>query len=141
MLGIMQFRRSGLISMKIINGNMKNRTANNNINIFRDAHTPKSVIRDGGYHCTSNHLSEDRNLSLLEVGIMEYILHKPDNWRIIKCEIEKRANVSSQKFDKIWKHLIELGYISYSGNTRSRIWNAHETPIWIKNDLNHLDQK
>lgn len=101
---------------------------NHNINIIRDKHTKESVLIDGGYHVTSNHLTENRSLSLLEVGIMEYILHKPDNWVIIKSEIEKRSQIGSRKFDKVWKHLIELGYITYSGTTKGRVWRAFESP-------------
>ena len=98
--------------------------------IVRDKHTSQSVINDGGYACTSNHISQDTRLNALEYAICEYILHKPDDWAIHKCEIKNRFMEGKVDIDNAWNNLQKYGYITHNNKKGNRkVWTFHETPI------------
>jgi len=100
--------------------------------INRDKHTTYSVTKDGGYNCTSNHVAEDIRLSALEYAICEYVLHKPDNWKIHKCEIQKRFNEGKVDFNNAWNNLQKYGYITHNGKKgNKKVWTFHETPTTV----------
>jgi len=46
-----------------------------------------------------------------EVGVMFQILSNSDSWVLNKKDIQRRSKLGRDRFERIWNHLKELGYI------------------------------
>jgi hypothetical protein len=73
------------------------------------------------YTPISNDIIQSKTLSIEERGVLIYLLSLPENWAIYKKYIWKDINIGRDKFNKVWKSLVEYGYITtekvFDGNT------------------------
>jgi hypothetical protein len=64
------------------------------------------------YTPISNDIIQSKTLSIEERGVLIYLLSLPENWAIYKKYIWKDMNIGRDKFNKVWKGLVEYGYIT-----------------------------
>lgn len=69
------------------------------------------VVKNRGYTSISNTPINDTSLSAEALGVIVYLLSKPDNWVAHKSEVANRfAKNTPNKIDTIFKELREAGY-------------------------------
>lgn len=90
------------------------------------------------YSIISNTLLQDVNLSWKAKGILCYLLHLPDDWKINLIHLQKQATDGRESLKSGFKELKEKGYVEHQtirekGKILSHIWIVHEEPI-LKND-------
>ena len=100
---------------------------------------------DTNFTIISNSLLEDERLSLLDVGIMTYMLKfvnfKYDGRKYIvhKGAIEKRSGFGYIAFTKSWNNLIKCGYINAAKVKSGWEYEIYEKPI--KNTLSETGKQ
>lgn len=63
------------------------------------------------YTPISNSLLQNTNLSFEARGLQCYIISLPEDWILVKANIQRDAKMGRAKFDRIWKELADAGYI------------------------------
>jgi hypothetical protein len=63
------------------------------------------------YTAISNEIIQSKTLSIEERGVLIYLLSLPEDWKIYKKNIWKQMNMGRDRFNKVWKALVEYGYI------------------------------
>lgn len=104
----------------------------NSITIHRTSSTKGAKF----YTPISNNIIQSKVLDLDEAGLLIYLLSKPIHYNIIKQNIKKDLSkrVSSNRFDVLWKSLVDKGYIlkipypSKGTNLQRVRWEVFETP-------------
>ncbi len=76
------------------------------INIIRSEKNGKT-----GYTNISNEILQSKTLKPNEVGVLVHLLSLPIDFVIHKSSIWKQMNIGRDQFDKVWKKLVQLGYI------------------------------
>jgi len=88
----------------------------------------------GQYTAVSRALAQDDNLSFEAVGMMTYLLSKPDDWEAQLEDLERRGKIGPDKRKRIMAELEEIGYlerrriVSTGGRFEYQII-VHETPL------------
>lgn len=67
--------------------------------------------RNGHYTIVANRLAEDARLSFEAVGMMTYLLSRPDDWQVHTAQLCGRGGCGRDKARKIISELIEARYI------------------------------
>ena len=70
----------------------------------------KPKIRSN-FTVTPNELANDTNVSVEELGVMLYLLSKPDDWVVVMGDLRKRFNCGRDKMRRILKELEKAGYL------------------------------
>lgn len=97
--------------------------------IYRTAHD-----KDNPYVCINRDLAQSDTLSFAALGMLTYILSKPDDWQITLTDLA-RANKSGRDAARaILDELIEAGYISKSKSQRrvSGRFSNYQYTVWEK---------
>lgn len=108
--------------------------------IYNNRSTFFPTEHDTNFTIISNSLLEDDRLSLLDVGIMTYILkfvnfnYDGRKYIVHKGAIEKRSGFGYRIFTKSWNNLIKCGYINAFKVKSGWEYEIYEKPI--KNTLN-----
>jgi hypothetical protein len=61
----------------------------------------------------------DLRMSVEAIGILFYVLSKPDDWVVRKIEIQNRFNLGKDKLTRIFKELEHFGFIVEVGSIKS----------------------
>jgi len=61
----------------------------------------------------------DLKMSIEAIGILFYVLSKPDDWVVRKIEIQRRFNIGKDKLTRIFKELEYFGFIIEVGSIKS----------------------
>jgi hypothetical protein len=69
---------------------------------------------NGNFTVIGNGLVENEALSAEALGVLCYLLSRPDNWQVIPDQLQTRFNVGRDKMYRVLSELIDLGYISRS---------------------------
>lgn len=69
------------------------------------------VRKISDYTVIANYPVNDARLSTEALGMLVYILSKPDNWIIMNDELQKRFRLGRKKFDRILAELKTAGYV------------------------------
>jgi len=64
-----------------------------------------------GYTNISNEILQSKTLKPHEIGVLVHLLSLPADYVIHKSSIWKQMNIGRDQFDKVWKKLVQLGYI------------------------------
>lgn len=70
------------------------------------------------YTPISNDVIQNKNLSFEARGLLIYILSLPQDWVLVKSNIQKQSSIGTCQFNRIWKELTNAGYI-YSEKVRN----------------------
>lgn len=94
------------------------------------------------YSIISNSVMQDMNLSWKAKGILCYLLHLPDDWKINLIHLEKQATDGIESLKSGFKELKESGYIEHDtlrekGKIIGHLWIVHEEPINITEKPSH----
>lgn len=68
-------------------------------------------IHNHGYTIVANQIANDPNLSFDAVGLMTYLLSRPDNWNVHVNQLKGRGKCGRDKVRAILGDCIEAGYI------------------------------
>lgn len=66
---------------------------------------------DRNYTVIANILINDRTISREAVGVLVWLLSKPDDWRTYRSAIAKEFGLSRREVDRIFRELEEAGYL------------------------------
>jgi len=80
------------------------------------------------YTMISNTLIKDNRLSILEKGLMIYLLSNSDKYVINKSVILRDSGHGRKAIDNAFKNLKELNYIAYMYNKNVHTWIINEYP-------------
>jgi hypothetical protein len=72
-----------------------------------------NIIRkqNGSFTVVRNALVNDTRLSLEAIGLLTWLLSKPDNWKVIQSHIAAVFDLGRDKVRKIVNELIQCGYL------------------------------
>lgn len=109
--------------------------ANEKVTIVRKAKKSK-------YSIISNSIMQDTNLSWKAKGILCYLLHLPDDWKINLVHLEKQATDGIESLRSGFKELQDSGYIQHDtirdkGRILSHVWIVHEEPSFVSEKPSH----
>lgn len=90
--------------------------------------------KKNGFTQISNALFEDPKLSWKAKGILGYLLSRPNNWKINKTDLYKRATEGRDAMQKGLNELRENGYLHVypnyeNGKLNGWIWEYDDTPF------------
>ncbi len=109
--------------------------------------TTTRVKKDTNYSVIHNTPINDKSLSCESLGVITYLLSKPDNWIVQNHEIRQRFDIGRDKTARIFKELTSAGYMRREQiRTDSGQWewdttiNEHGT-IDVKSDNGTIDVK
>ena len=71
----------------------------------------KHIRKEKNFTQIDNELLDNENLSLAEKGMLVCLLRLPESWDLKKYSLPKRLNEKSGTIDRIWKSLMDKGYI------------------------------
>ncbi len=71
----------------------------------------KHIRKEKNFTQIDNELLDNGNLSLAEKGMLVCLLRLPESWDLKKYSLPKRLNEKSGTIDRIWKSLMDKGYI------------------------------
>lgn len=86
------------------------------------------VHKTKNFSIIDNSAPQDENLSLGATAVMVYLLTKPDDWQVIKKDIQRRFKIGRDKCAKIFKELEANGYLLRKvrhGKDGSFRWESH----------------
>lgn len=87
--------------------------------VHREKHDKKNP-----YTVISNKPINDDNLSAEALGVLTYLMSKPDNWTIWKSQIAHRFGMGRHKTNRIFKELEEAGYMFEEQSRQS--WGGYD---------------
>ncbi|MBY7923744.1 hypothetical protein KW453_15900 [Vibrio fluvialis] len=102
--------------------------------------------RERNYSVISNSVYKDKQLSFQAMGMLSYILSKPDNWSISPSQLEKVTVGTAKKTgrDGIYSILKELkgkGFISTRKNSDGTLdYTVFDNPVTDKPDTDNTDK-
>lgn len=96
--------------------------------------------KDSPYFLMARASAQDTSLSLAAVGLLTYLLSKPDNWQIRVTQLRREWKLGRDKMYALIKELRTLGYIT--GHSKQQVngtwqWEpyyVHETPYTENQD-------
>lgn len=100
-----------------------------NIRIRRAQHD-----KENPYYFACRATSQNKSLSYEALGLLHYVLSKPDNWIVQPSDLE-RVGCKRNRVYKLLNELISLGYIEriYNRDSRGRVesvdYITHEAPF------------
>lgn len=110
---------------------------------YMDAKTMSEIIRveraTHPFTVMDNSPINDKGLSFDSLGVLVYLLSKPDNWQVKTKELQKRGGCGQSKMLRILKELEEEGYLARNkkpGKAGRFIWdiviyeNKYANPIF-----------
>ena len=98
----------------------------------------KTIFRtnkNGNFTCISNSILQSETLSPDEIGVLVRLLSLPENFVINKTSIWKAMNIGREHFNRVWKKLVDTGYIQTTKtiDTKSKHFEythtVHEIPV------------
>ena len=103
---------------------------------FKNVTTYSKAIHntDHPYLMISQTILQDKNLDLLEKGIMAELLNHDETYIINTSYLQKISGIGEDRFYKKIKHLISLGYISKKRIQSGVSWTIIESPLDISNN-------
>lgn len=99
--------------------------SNKTIRIFRISDEEKELT---GYVKISNNINP-KTLTMQELGLMLYLLSKPNDWKLIVKAIAKEFKMTSKTIYKIVNKLIDKGYILRSYALGYAEYEIYERPL------------
>uniref|UniRef100_UPI003F588D08 hypothetical protein n=1 Tax=Vibrio cholerae TaxID=666 RepID=UPI003F588D08 len=102
--------------------------------------------RERNYSVISNSVYEDKLLSFQAMGMLSYILSKPDNWSISPSQLEKVTVGTAKKTGRdgiysILKELKSKGFISTKKHSDGTVdYTVFDNPITDKPDTDNTDK-
>lgn len=100
--------------------------------------TSKNIGRKrkkNGFTQVSNQLIEDSRLSWKAKGILIYLLSRPNNWKVNKSDLERRATEGKASLDSGIEELKEMGYLHIyrnrleNGQIDGWVWEYDDEPF------------
>jgi hypothetical protein len=91
--------------------------------------------KKNGFTQISNSLLEDNRLSWKAKGILSYLMSRPDNWKVNKVDIQRKATEGRDSVNSAIQELKEFGYlhiyknISEKGQFDGWIWEYDDVPF------------
>ena len=91
--------------------------------------------RKNGFTQISNTMLEDDKLSWRAKGLLCYMLSRPDNWKINKTDLYRRATEGRDALDGAIKELKDMDYLHIyritgeNGQIEGWVWEYDETPF------------
>jgi L-amino acid N-acyltransferase YncA len=82
-----------------------------------------------------NRIFNDDRLTFEQIGLLSYILSKPDDWVIRIEQLRKKGNIGRTSMQKLMRHLEACGYATLvktknsSGLFSGSYWSVHELPM------------
>lgn len=99
---------------------------NNSGKIYR---SPKNG--QSRYTPIANDVLQNTKLSLEARGLLSYLLSLPLDWVPVKVEVQKKNGLGRDKFDRIWKELVDAGYIESVQEKDDRgIFRGWKHQVW-----------
>jgi len=90
------------------------------------------VHKPANYTTISNVPVNDLRLSADALGVLLYLLSKPDDWQVYNLEIETRFGIGRKKLDRIMRELKKAKYIErereHDGQRYNWITHVYEQP-------------
>jgi hypothetical protein len=68
--------------------------------------------RNGNFTVINNSIVNDERLSMEAVGLLTWLLSKPDNWRVVQSHISAVFKVGKDKTYRVLRELIDCGYLT-----------------------------
>ncbi|GLS27760.1 helix-turn-helix domain-containing protein [Marinibactrum halimedae] len=90
---------------------------------------------DSGFYVLNNEIPNDERLSLDAMGLLIFLLTRPDNWEIQEAHLRKRFGIGRDKCRKLLGELVEAGYAHKTQSRKSggsfdkNDWIIQETPF------------
>lgn len=81
-----------------------------------------------GYYILSNVTAEDDRLSLAALGLLVFLLSRPDDWIISETHLRNKWNVGRDKLRNLLNELVEAGYAQ---KTQARDTGKFDRNDWI----------
>jgi hypothetical protein len=84
---------------------------------------------------------EDTRLSWAARGLLGYLLSRPDDWKVLVKDLQRRGDLGRDAVYKLLKELRAAGYLSFEqardrqGRIRGGTYYVHETPASPHPDL------
>lgn len=69
------------------------------------------IRKDKDFASISNKVLNDRGLSAESLGVVSYLLSKPDGWKIMNHEISDRFQIGRDKLQRIFREVETAGYL------------------------------
>jgi hypothetical protein len=89
--------------------------------------------KSGKFFSISRALGQDETLSAEAVGVMAYLLSKPDDWEAQLTDIERRFKIGREKRQRIVRELEDAGYMERIETRENGKFDytiiVHETPL------------
>lgn len=88
------------------------------------------------YAIIANATLQDQNLSWEALGMLVYLLSKPDSWEISPAALQKERNGGRDKIYRILNELIKFGYVKRTTQHNSK---GHISYDYLVHEIPHLD--
>jgi hypothetical protein len=103
--------------------------------------------KKNGFTQISNTMLEDDRLSWRAKGLLCYMLSRPDNWKINKTDLYRKATEGRDAMTNALKELKELGYlhihrnVGENGQVDGWVWEYDDTPFTTESLENQITDK
>lgn len=99
------------------------------VNIIRRVH-------NANYTIIGNRCLQDETLSAESLGVLCYLLGKPNDWQVMMADLMRRFGCGRDKMQRIIRELIEVGYVHREqareagafGSTRYVVYSDPDSP-------------
>ena len=89
----------------------------------------KRIDSRQSFTCVTNDIINDKRLDWKELGLLIYLLSKPDNWTVHTNQLVKERNLGRDGVRMIMKKLQECGYMGYHRDSGGKTyWWVSEKP-------------
>ncbi len=90
------------------------------------------TIHENNFTIIANGCLQDDTLSAEALGVLCYLLGRPDNWTVRPTQLAARFDCGREKIDRILKELIEKNYIvkTQTRNPATKTWNPIEYTVY-----------
>jgi hypothetical protein len=94
--------------------------------------------KENPYTQIYNSVFEDRTLSYQALGLLSYLLSKPNNWQVVMADVERKGVNGRESTRNAIKELVERGYIARepkrdadTGRLKGWVYDVFEEPHGI----------
>ena len=66
---------------------------------------------NGNFTVVPNEPVTDSRLNFAALGLLTYLLSRPDHWQVRLCQLQERGGIGREKMQRMMNELIGLGYV------------------------------
>jgi hypothetical protein len=93
---------------------------------------------NGNFTIVPNRVFEDDRLSVEAKGVLGYLLSRPHDWTIRLVQIGPTLKIGRDKLERIFKELIEAGYVLRGDQTRTKCQQWGPTEYIVLDQPEHV---